>query len=595
MSPFVFDWVFDHAATNPEAPAVGTPDRWIDYGELASWVHALAADLLGRGVGPGSFVVFALPPGPAAVAAVLAVQALGGCAVELNRELDERSIASILAQTGARHAFIHGRDTAKWAGLVRASEAAPRSGAGLAARAGAADATSLEAENVERPSHLAELHVVFSTHPPPRMEQLLEGISWTWVSEAPPAEGALAAMSGRGASATAPAAEEAGSRKDPARTLRFPQLPVDPAAPALLVFTSGSTGEPRGVIQTHANIHANTTAISAYLELSPADRALSTLPLFYCYGRSILQTHLLVGGSVFFDHRFMYPRVVMEALGEQRCTGFYGVPLTFELLRRQVDIRSLSLSTLRYVAQAGGAMHPDTIRWCRDVFAPAQLFVMYGQTEATARLSYLPPDRAAEKEGSIGKGLANVELRVVDPQGREMAPGEVGELIARGPSISPGYFHAPDESAAVFRDGWLWTGDLGRRDEEGFVFLVGRSKDMLKLGGHRVSAAEIEQALAEHAGVEEAAVVGVPDAAGGEAAIAFVIAAGGGTLDPAELRRFCRQRLPAFKVPREIRFVGALPRTASGKLAKAELRKGLIDDDSFLEGRSLAGPGAEGG
>jgi acyl-coenzyme A synthetase/AMP-(fatty) acid ligase len=237
-----------------------------------------------------------------------------------------------------------------------------------------------------------------------------------------------------------------------------------------------------------------------------------------------------------------------------------------------VDVAALRSPSLRYVAQAGGAMQAETIRWARQAFAPARLFVMYGQTEATARLSYLPPERAVDKEGSIGRGLDNVELRIVDEEGRELPPGEVGELVARGPSITPGYFRAPEETAAILREGWLWTGDLGWRDEEGFVFLVGRAKDMLKLAGHRVSAAEIEGVLLTHPAIREAAVVGGTDEHGTEIAIAGVVPEPGAAPHANEVRRFCRERLPAFKVPRKVNFLSELPRTASGKVAKAALR-----------------------
>jgi acyl-coenzyme A synthetase/AMP-(fatty) acid ligase len=248
------------------------------------------------------------------------------------------------------------------------------------------------------------------------------------------------------------------------------------------------------------------------------------------------------------------------------------VPRTFELLRQTLDLGTLPLSTLRYVTQAGGAMHPETIRWAREAFAPARLFVMYGQTEATARLSYLPPEMATAKEGSVGRGLANVELRVVDDGGADLPPGEVGQLVARGPSVTPGYFREPEATAEILRDGWLWTGDLARRDPDGFVYITGRAREVLKLGGYRVSPVEIEQALALHPEVAEAAVVGVPDSTGGEAAVAFVVARAGRAPSVDELRRFCWERLAHHKVPRAIHLVEALPRTASGKVARMELQ-----------------------
>jgi acyl-CoA synthetase (AMP-forming)/AMP-acid ligase II len=277
-------------------------------------------------------------------------------------------------------------------------------------------------------------------------------------------------------------------------------VPVErrPESPALVLYTSGSTAKPRGVVQTFRNIDANTRSIVQYLGLGAADRAMLILPLSYCYGRSVLQTHLFAGGSVFLDNRFMYPRVVLEALATEGCTGFAGVPMTFEIIRRQVDLSSLAWPRLRYLTQAGGAMSPDTIRWARRAFHPARLFVMYGQSEATSRLSYLPPERAEDKHGSIGIAIPGVELKVVDGDGVEVAPVEVGHLVARGANVTLGYLDEPAETAAILRDGWLWTGDLAWRDADGFFFHVGRSKEILKIGGHRVSPVEIEHALERH-------------------------------------------------------------------------------------------------
>ena len=313
-------------------------------------MRTLATTLAGTGVGPRGFVVLALPSSAVSVAAGIAIQALGAACIEVSRELGGDGFAEILRQTEAKVAIVTGRDVGVWTELARTAG-------------------------------LTHLLVVHPSVPGARMVEALDGVAWTWIPDSLPAVGVELPEA-------APASP----------------ADLDATAPALLVYTSGSTGTPRAVIQTHANIDANTRAIVGYLELTSADRAMATLPLFYCYGRSVLQTHLFVGGSVFFDHRFMYPAVVFDELAAQGCTSFAGVPLTFENLRRQVDVAALELPTLRYVTQAGGAMHPDTIRWVREAFAPAVLFVMYGQTEATSRLAYLPPDRADDKEGSVGSG-----------------------------------------------------------------------------------------------------------------------------------------------------------------------------------------------
>ncbi|HET9451488.1 MAG TPA: fatty acid--CoA ligase family protein, partial [Aggregicoccus sp.] len=236
----------------------------------------------------------------------------------------------------------------------------------------------------------------------------------------------------------------------------------------------------------------------------------------------------------------------------------------------------LARDTLRYVTQAGGALAPETLAWARGAFAPARFFVMYGQTEATARLSYVPPERLEEKAGSIGVPVPGVELRVVSESGAPLGAGESGHLVARGESICPGYFQDAEATREVLRDGWLWTGDLAYRDADGFLFLVGRAKEILKVGGHRVSPQEIEHALLEHPSVLEAAVVGLPDPLEGECAVAAVVLREpSAALDPELLRRHCRERLPAHKVPRHVLFLEALPRGGSGKVQRSALRTTL--------------------
>lgn len=198
---------------------------------------------------------------------------------------------------------------------------------------------------------------------------------------------------------------------------------------------------------------------------------------------------------------------------------------------------------------------------------------MYGQTEATARLTFVPPERAVDGDGAIGIPVPGVELRVVGDDGRERPPGEVGHLVARGASVTPGYLDAPDETAAILRDGWLWTGDLARRDAAGFLWLAGRAGEILKVGGYRVVPAEIEEALAEHPAIAEAAVVGAPDALEGEVPVAFVVLRAGATATERDLRRHCRDALGRVKVPTRVVAVEALPRSAAGKPLRPVLRE----------------------
>ena len=515
-SPFLHEWLFAHAERRPDAPAVATPAVRLTYGELAERVRALAVHLGAGGVGPGDRVVLALPNTPATVVAGLALNALGATSVEVNREWGAEVHAGIVAQSRARQAIVWGRDGRAW-GKVHAA----------------------------RP--LERLWVVHS---------------------GPLGEGLRAALAGAPASLVL----EDG-RVDPALGQpRPPPFPTrSPGEAALILYTSGSTGRPRGVVQTFANVDANSRSIVEYLGLGDEDRALVVLPLYYCYGRSVLQTHLLAGGSVFLDNRFAFPRVVLEALAAERCTGFAGVPLTYEIIRRQVNVSTLGFPSLRYLTQAGGAMAPDTIAWVREAFRPARLYVMYGQTEATSRLSYLPPERAEEKKGSIGVGIPRVKLRVVDDAGRELPAGETGHLVARGDNVTLGYLDEPEETAAILRDGWLWTGDLAYRDADGFFFHQGRSKEILKIGGHRASPIEIEHVVARHPDVAEAAVIGVPHDLMGEVPAAFIVLRPGTSPAEDDLRRFCRELLPAYKVPVSFTTVEKLPRNEAGKLLRAHV------------------------
>ncbi len=518
-TPFLAAWLAFHAARCPDAPAVTAGSTTLGYRELEDRVEALAAHLASRGVGPRTRVLLALANSPATIVAALAVSRLGATSVEVNRGWSADLLGEIVGRIGIRHLFMAGRDAPAWRRALRGLRVEHAWVVGH--EESASDATLL------------------ADHPV------------TWLGD----DGRLAAL-------------DAGM--SPAG--RTTDVDPEPDWPALILYTSGSTGRPHGVIQTHRNIDANSRSIVEYLGLTSRDRALLSLPLYYCYGRSVLQTHLLVGGSVVLDGRMAFPRNVMGTLAAEGCTGFAGVPLTFEILRRKVDIASMSFPRLRYLTQAGGAMAPDTIAWARSVFAPAELYVMYGQTEATARLAYLPPYRAQEKRGSIGIAIPGVELRVVDGAGRELPPGVVGELVARGPNVTPGYVDDPAETAVILRDGWLWTGDLAERDGDGFLYHRGRAREMLKIGGHRVAPAQIEELIAQHPDVDEVAVVGVPDSLMGEVAVAFVVARSDRAPTAEALLARCRASLPAPVVPAAIAFLDALPRNEAGKLLRAELR-----------------------
>ena len=355
-----------------------------------------------------------------------------------------------------------------------------------------------------------------------------------------------------------------------ASAVRLPAIaPTDLAS---LMFTSGSTGTPRGVMVSHGNIIANTTSIIASLGLTSADRIMVVLPFYYCYGASLLHTHLRVGGSVVVDSRFMYVETVLDRMVQTGCTGFAGVPTHFQTLLRKSTLGQRTFSHLRYVQQAGGHLAPALIEALGQALPGVSVYVMYGQTEATARLSCLPPDQLDRKRGSIGKGIPGVRLTVVTERGAPARPGEIGEIVAEGANIARGYWRADEESRSSFRDDRLHTGDLATVDEDGFVYIVGRGKDFLKCRGERIACQQIEARLLECEEIVEAAVVGMPDETLGEAVKAYVVPKRMDEGLVSRLNGFWKRHLPPHLLPRQVEVLEALPKSDSGKVLKRALR-----------------------
>ncbi len=344
---------------------------------------------------------------------------------------------------------------------------------------------------------------------------------------------------------------------------------------AALMFTSGSTGRPRGVMVSHTNIIANTNSIVESLQLTETDRMMAVLPFHYCFGASLLHTHLRIGGSLVVDNRFRYPEEILQRMLSARCTGFAGVPSHFQILVRNSSLRKKRFPYLRHVQQAGGHLAPALVRELREALPDARVFVMYGQTEATARLSCLPPELGEAKAGSIGKGIPGVRLSVLDEQGAPVRPGAVGEIVAEGENVARGYWQDPAESAISFRNGRLHTGDLATVDEDGFIYIVDRAKDFIKCGGARVSCRQLEEKLLELTDLLEAAVVGMPDEILGEAVRAFIVPCRPGDAGLEErVLRFCKKELRPLLVPKQITVLRGLPKNSSGKVLKQAL-KGL--------------------
>ena len=346
---------------------------------------------------------------------------------------------------------------------------------------------------------------------------------------------------------------------------------IAPDQIAAILYTSGTTGAPKGVTLTHGNLLANAEAVIRYLQLEAHDSVLSVLAFYYAYGASVLHTHLLSGACVVLAQNLLFPHLLMDTIAREGITGFSGVPSTYALLLERVKLADYDLSSLRYLTQAGGAMSPTLTRRLRGVLPRARLFVMYGQTEATSRLTWLPPERLDEKLGSAGIPVDGVTLKIVREDGSDADTGEHGEVHVRGANVMRGYWNNPEASAAVLQDGWLRTGDMGHLDADGYLWLTGRRSDMIKTGAHRVHPGDIEDVIAELPGVTEAAVVGIDDGVLGQVIKAFVVAPGLPPHSENLVKAHCRERLASYKIPREIQFVTALPRTASGKIRRAAL------------------------
>lgn len=346
-----------------------------------------------------------------------------------------------------------------------------------------------------------------------------------------------------------------------------------------VIYTSGSTGNPKGVMLSHLNMVSAADSITTYLENTADDVIINVLPLAFDYGLYQVLMGFQIGGTVVLEKSFVYPYQVVDVMIREKVTGFPGVPTIFAILLGLKDLPKWDLSSLRYMTNTAAALPASHIRRLRELFPAVRLYSMYGLTECK-RVSYLPPRELDARPHSVGRGMPNEEVYIIDEEGSRVGPGVVGELVVRGANVMIGYWELPEETAACLKPGRypgervLHSGDLFKMDEEGFLYFVARKDDIIKSRGEKVSPREVENALYGLEGILEAAVIGVPDEIVGEAVKAFVALEAGAVVTENDILRHCAAHLENFMIPKYVEIVKALPKTATGKISKKELKSG---------------------
>jgi len=336
---------------------------------------------------------------------------------------------------------------------------------------------------------------------------------------------------------------------------------------AAILYTSATTGRPKGVMLTHANIVSNSYATVHHLKMTPDDRGLCALPMFHCFGQNAIMNALVAAGGTLVLHERFVPDAFVAAVAEHRITILYAVPTMYILflsMERPVDCASV-----RLCFSAAASLPADVEQRWHDTHGH-WIHQGYGLTETSPFASY--NHTVAFRRGSVGTPIENVEMKIVDAEDREVEDQALGEIVIKGPNVMKGYFGDPAATSEAIRDGWFHSGDIGYRDPDGYFFIVDRVKDMINVSGFKVFPREVEEVLFRHAAVKEAAVVGVPDPVRGEAVKAFVVLNDGASTTAEELRDLCRGAIASVKVPETIEFIAALPKNPTGKVLKKDLR-----------------------
>ncbi len=351
-------------------------------------------------------------------------------------------------------------------------------------------------------------------------------------------------------------------------TVTTPDLTLED--PFLILYTSGTTGVPKGAVLSHRMVTWNCINTEISWDVWGTDITPTFAPFFHSGGINVLTLPLVHKGGTVALLRNSDSGAVLECIERERCTIVFAVPTVFQMMLEHPRFAETDLSSVRFCV-TGGSSCPIPI--IESYFKRGLTFRQgYGMTEVGVNCFSLAPEDALRKAGSVGRPVFHSEARIVDENDQDVGVDEVGELILAGPHVCSGYWNRPEATAEALRDGWFHTGDLARRDAEGYYYIVGRKKDLLISGGENIYPAEIESLLATHPGIAEAAIIGVPDAKWGEVGRAVVVVRPGETLTAEEVLAFCDGKLARYKIPRSVVFAPILPRNAMGKVIKAELR-----------------------
>ena len=519
MAELLHELIFETAQKVPDREALVYQKSRLNYRELAAEVSAAADALIGLGLAKSERVAVYLEKRIETVTAMFGVSAAGGVFVPVNPILKAEQVAYILKDCSVRI-------------LVTS-----------------ADRLKLLSEALQ---DCRDLHIVLVVGDEPPAIAGLDVLGWD------------------------------GAKRDGVKRHRV--INSDMAA---ILYTSGSTGKPKGVVLSHLNMVTGAKSVAQYLENTDEDRILSVLPLSFDYGFSQLTTAFHVGAAAVLMN-YLLPRDIVKAAEKERITGLAAVPPLWIQLA-QLEWPAGAAGRLRYFTNSGGAMPLTTLKDLRACFPNASPYLMYGLTEAF-RSTYLPPEEVDRRPDSIGQAIPNAEIMVVREDGSPCAPGEPGELVHRGALVSLGYWNdlektaerfkpAPNrESGLAMAEMAVWSGDTVRMDEEGYLYFISRRDEMIKTSGYRVSPTEVEEVIYATGMAGEVAAVGVPHQVLGQAIVVIVAAREGLALDADALMAECRQRLPAYMVPAEIRpYPGSLPRNPNGKIDRKRLLNEILN------------------